>query len=178
MQVTYICCSPFDTLLTQLQIALIVLQYKHLQLYQEAIKVFVYSVKLKLELSILSKLVDLVHDNRVTHSTTLNTVEDSNIEGQKHSEMIESAGHRVSTWHGHHESGKHATVSGAQTKFEDGRTRKDKSFKSSPESINHTNDKGDDVSYSHVPLQPFQSSARMSGRESDMMYAEYLTSYK
>ncbi|RMD40235.1 hypothetical protein DV735_g4897, partial [Chaetothyriales sp. CBS 134920] len=43
-----------------LKVALVVLQFKHLQLYQEIIKAVVYGVKLKLELNILSKLVDLV----------------------------------------------------------------------------------------------------------------------
>ena len=40
------------------QIALILLQFLHFQLYQEAVKAFVYSVKLKLEVNILSKLVN------------------------------------------------------------------------------------------------------------------------
>lgn len=61
---------------------LVVLQFKHLQLYQESIKVFVYSVKLKLELNILSKLVDLVHGSSSTRSITLDLIDSNAIPGQ------------------------------------------------------------------------------------------------
>jgi hypothetical protein len=55
----------------------------HYQLYQESIKVFVYSVKLKLELNILSKLVDLVHGGRTSNrSMTLDVIDDNAIPGQ------------------------------------------------------------------------------------------------
>ncbi|RMZ84140.1 hypothetical protein DV738_g534, partial [Chaetothyriales sp. CBS 135597] len=49
-----------NIIIIAMDVALVVLQYKHLQLYQEIIKAVVYGIKLKLELNILSKLVDLV----------------------------------------------------------------------------------------------------------------------
>ena len=57
------------------EIALVTLQFLHYQLYQETIKLFVYSVKLKLEFNILSKLVDLVNPESNDRETTLEFLE-------------------------------------------------------------------------------------------------------
>jgi hypothetical protein len=73
--------------LTCAEIALIVLEYKHLQLYQESIKAFVYSVKLKLELNILSKLVDLVNGDSLSRSMTLDMIDPTTLSGQAQSEI-------------------------------------------------------------------------------------------
>ncbi|KAJ9634425.1 hypothetical protein H2204_006250 [Knufia peltigerae] len=70
-----------------MDIALIVLEYKHLQLYQESIKAFVYSVKLKLELNILSKLVDLVNRDSISRSMTLDVINPTTLSGQAQSEI-------------------------------------------------------------------------------------------
>lgn len=71
-----------NIIIVGMDILIIVLQYKHLQLYQESIKAFVYSVKLKLELNVLSKLVDLVGNQR-QQSMTLNMFEtNATIQGQ------------------------------------------------------------------------------------------------
>lgn len=67
--------------------ALVILQYKHLQLYQEAIKGFVYSVKLKLELNILSKLVDLVNAPSADRSLNLEIIDSNAIPGQAQAEV-------------------------------------------------------------------------------------------
>lgn len=74
-------------ILTKIQTALVILQYKHLQLYQEAIKVFVYSVKLKLELNILSKLVDLVNAPSADRSMNLEIIDSNAIPGQAQAEI-------------------------------------------------------------------------------------------
>ena len=73
--------------LTREQVALVILEFKHLQLYQESIKVFVYSVKLKLELNILSKLVDLVEGKSTRRSTTLEAIDSNAIAGQAQAEV-------------------------------------------------------------------------------------------
>jgi hypothetical protein len=66
-----------------MDIAIVALQFLHYQLYQESIKAFVYSVKLKLELNILSKLVDLVSgDSTKNRSMTLDLIDQSTIAGQ------------------------------------------------------------------------------------------------
>ncbi|KIW91459.1 uncharacterized protein Z519_08355 [Cladophialophora bantiana CBS 173.52] len=62
--------------------ALVAPQFKRLQLYQESIKAFVYSVKLKLELNILSKLVDLVQRSSIDRSLTLEFIDANSIVGQ------------------------------------------------------------------------------------------------
>ena len=49
-----------NVILIAMDIALLFMQYKHWRIYQTTAKAFIYSVKLKLELNILSKLVDLV----------------------------------------------------------------------------------------------------------------------
>ena len=69
------------------QVALVILEFKHLQLYQESIKVFVYSVKLKLELNILSKLVDLVEGKSTRRSTTLEEIDSNAIVGQAQADV-------------------------------------------------------------------------------------------
>ena len=150
------------------------LQYKHLQLYQESIKAFVYSVKLKLELNILSRLVDLVHGNKASTSMTLNTVDSNAIEGQAPAEMRqESQGSDqlsteyfstkfASTDKGtvQHNENDHATTSKPEASFDHGRR---------PE---HDN-----------VLEPVVSShsrytSRTSGRESDVLYADFLRDMK
>lgn len=69
------------------QIALITLQFLHFQLYQEAIKAFVYSVKLKLEIHILSKLVNVVQGNQNSRAMTLEFIDSSAIAGQARAEI-------------------------------------------------------------------------------------------
>ncbi len=73
--------------LTYSKVALIILEYKHLQLYQESIKAFVYSVKLKLEWNILSKLVNLVHGDGINRSMTLDIIDPTTLSGQARSEI-------------------------------------------------------------------------------------------
>ena len=132
---------------------------------------FVYSVKLKLELSILSKLADLVRGNRAERSGTLNTIEDTTIEGRSASVMMEPGLGRVNNWYGKY--GKD-TESGAG-RTSDERVGRGKALEPVAHDLNQS-DTSDDMS--HGGLQPMRSSARTSGRESDLMYAEFLASCK
>lgn len=66
-----------------IQIALLVMQFRHMQLYQESFKILFYSIKLKLEMNILSKLVDLVHGSSVKNrSMTLEAIDSNAVQGQ------------------------------------------------------------------------------------------------
>ena len=66
-----------------IQIVIVSLQFLHYQLYQESLKGFFYSLKLKLELNILSKLVGLVDGNAATNrSNTLQTIEADTVGGE------------------------------------------------------------------------------------------------
>jgi hypothetical protein len=77
-----------NVIIMAMDTGLVVLQYKHLQLYQEALKGFAYSVKLKLELNILSKLVSLVHGpNTTDRSMTLEVIDWTAIPGQAQEEL-------------------------------------------------------------------------------------------
>ena len=62
--------------LTRAQIALLAIQYKNLHIYEQTVKSFVYSVKLKLEFSILGKLVDIVQESKRSLTNALGDIED------------------------------------------------------------------------------------------------------
>lgn len=124
-----------------------ILQYKHYQLYQESIKGFVYSVKLKLELNILSKLVDLVHGNDTTRSMTLDVIDSNTIPGQAQVDVErESKIFSMS-------SSKDQNV----LQYEDRQPRNVDIERMSPLS-------------SHASM----NRQRTSGRESDILYADFL----
>lgn len=78
-------CDRAET--NDIQIALILLQFLHFQLYQESVKAFVYSVKLKLEIHILSKLVNVVSTNQSSRAMTLEFIDSSAIAGQARAEI-------------------------------------------------------------------------------------------
>jgi hypothetical protein len=151
------------------QIALIVLQYKHLQLYQESIKVFVYSVKLKLELNILNRLVDLVHGSaasRQSKSMNLATIGAADVTSDKsHRELsrIQSNSLHLDNWLGTDEKHDSDKTSGGEYDLEP---------KLSPIIYNNGNDE-----ITHVTAQS-RYSKRTSGRESDVMYADFLRDMK
>lgn len=70
-----------------MDIAIILLEFLHFQLYQESIKAFVYSVKLKLEIHILSKLVNVVSTNQNSRAMTLEFIDSNAIAGQARAEV-------------------------------------------------------------------------------------------
>jgi hypothetical protein len=51
------------------------IQYKNLHIFEQTVKGFVYSVKLKLEFSILGKLVDIVQENKRALTIALGDME-------------------------------------------------------------------------------------------------------
>ena len=65
-----------NIIIVVLDIVLLVIQYKNLHIYEQSVKAFVYSVKLKLEFAILGKLVDLVQKSQRTLSNALGTMDD------------------------------------------------------------------------------------------------------
>lgn len=69
-----------NVILIAMDIALLFMQYKHWRIYQTATKAFIYSVKLKLELNILSKLVDLVRCPN--DPTILNEIDTTTVPGR------------------------------------------------------------------------------------------------
>lgn len=126
-------------------------------------------MKLKLELSILSKLADLVRGNRAGRSTTLNTIEEPTINGHGFSdaEMTDSGDRRSSMWFG--------SGGNANGKDSVGGAPDPKRATSFAKDFEHS-ETSDEASRSG--LQPIRTSARTSGRETDLMYAEFLSSCK
>ena len=66
-----------NVIIVGLDIVLLAIQYNNLHLYEQSIKAFVYSVKLKLEFAILGKLVDLVQSGQRRLPDAMGTVEDA-----------------------------------------------------------------------------------------------------
>ena len=65
-----------NVMIISMDVVIIALEFLHYQLYQEALKGVFYSIKLKLELNILSKLVDLVSGGNVRNrSNTLEIID-------------------------------------------------------------------------------------------------------
>jgi hypothetical protein len=94
--------------------------------------------------------------------------------------MMDNGDHRVSKWQRHYGAGKDAAVSGAERESGEKGATESNGFRLSLslEDGYHPSDTSANISQSHAGLQPVRSSARTSGREIDMMYAEYLASSK
>ncbi|OAP64710.1 hypothetical protein AYL99_00682 [Fonsecaea erecta] len=147
--------------------ALVMLQYKRLQLYQESIKGFVYSVKLKLELNILSKLVDLVQGSPTERSMTLDIIDASSIAGQ-----TQAAVRRESWGPGQLSAWPSAADKDIEEHIEDVHY---------PKTMNaslHSRPPDDVDDITRVLSQHSRYTARTASRESDILYAEALRSLK
>lgn len=149
-----------------LQIALVTLQYLHFQLYQEAIKTFVYSVKLKLELNILSKLVDLVNDNAARRSMTLDNIDTYAIQGQAQVDVQRelSTSPHPDDCIGHEKDDQFKI-------FEQGYEASRRSHDSPMKPL-------EGVEVTRVLSNQSRWSGRTSGRESNILYADFLRSVK
>ncbi|OAG41878.1 hypothetical protein AYO21_03881 [Fonsecaea monophora] len=147
--------------------ALVMLQYKRLQLYQESIKGFVYSVKLKLELNILSKLVDLVQRDSMDRSMNLEIIDASSLAGQ-----TQAAVRRESWIPDHLGSWASTTDKGVEKHMEE--VYNSKAADTFPGS--RPSDEVDGIT--RVFSQNSRYSARTARRESDILYAEVLRSMK
>jgi len=158
-----------------LQIVIVTMQFLRLQLYQEALKGFFYSVKLKLELNILSKLVDLVHgESTITRSMTLATIDSKTIPGQAQTavrdEMQVLGQDPMSSW-----SRKNSDEKGIMTDTESGLNDHHNDLKRKP-SLFRGSHEGDEIT--NVLSHQSNYSARYHGRESDILYADFLRSTK
>ena len=143
------------------------MQFLHYQLYQEGLKGFFYSVKLKLELNILSKLVDLVNGNAAHRTTSLGFIDVDTIPGQAPSDlqrevspMEQPIGWRPSYSKGILENVKEDHLD--QPKLED----------------STTNPLDDSNGIMRLTSEQTSFSSRTRGRESDVWYAEMLRSMK
>lgn len=145
-----------------------VLQYKHLQLYQESIKGFVYSVKLKLELNILSKLVDLVQQpGSVDRSMNWEIIDVNSIAGQAQAAVRRESltPEKAGVWPSSGEKGAD-------------KSPKDVFATEAAESTSQPASHNDVDSITHVVSQRSRFSARTASRESDILYAEVLRSLR
>lgn len=161
---------------------LIVLQYKHLQLYQESIKAFVYSVKLKLELNVLSKLIDLVSGNARTRSMTLDMIDSNTINGQTIGDvprMMSIAG-PFDDWLAADGklSGKQKDISQAESGVASSSSGPSVSKEKGYETDDDNDDDMDRIRRTISQRSPSMALARNSGREADLMYADILSSIK
>lgn len=145
-----------------LQIALVFLEFLHFQLYQEGIKAFVYSVKLKLEIHILSKLVNVVQGNQKSRAMTLEFIDSSAIAGQARAEVRREM--REPQYNSSNE--KKASV---QKRNEEGNIGPLDSASSSQQT-----DEKDEIS--RVRSTTSIRTERTKGRESDVLYADFVRS--
>ena len=174
-----------------MDVAIIVLQYEHYQLYQESIKAFVYAVKLKLELSILSKLVDLVHGSaQRNRSMTLDEIDATALSGQSQAEVrremkgsqdfssrsFASMDKSILQQNGEGNAIKPSLASIDKNISEQNGGTQDTQPRLDNALDGRLKDDDDDDGYRVAPVLSHQSrySARTSGRESDMMYADML----
>lgn len=141
-----------------MQLALVVLQYLHYQLYQEALKVFVYSVKLKLELNILSKLVDVFKSNKSRRSVTFDAIDSYAIQGQARTDM-------------HREMAGIPVIEGQVAPRDVVSFVRVRDYSEGSACSSSLPDDG-------ITRVITYNSARTSGRETDHMYAEMLKSMK
>lgn len=167
--------------------AIVVLQYRHLQLYQESIKGFVYSVKLKLELNILSKLVDIVHGDRTSDRSMNLEVIDSNAVQVREREEVrrELADLQNMQQHGLGQATgieKAAEVHINEKTGSSSTQRSSASPAPAPPSIAEVKEEEEEEEHDDEDeldrVITRQSTARTRGRESDTLYAEMLRSMK
>jgi hypothetical protein len=141
-----------NVIIIAMDIALLFMQYKHMRIYQQATKAFIYSVKLKLELNILSKLVDLVQGTQRNHSRTLDDIDLNAIPGQAQTAMVRELSTSSSKAIVHHLETEHVAWPGTkEPDLEDIRSNSQQSY---------------------------AYSSRTTGRESDKLYADMLRSIR
>ncbi|KAK5096325.1 hypothetical protein LTS08_007581 [Lithohypha guttulata] len=153
-----------NVIIISMDIGLVTLQFLHFQLYQEAIKVFVYSVKLKLELNILSKLVDLVHGNSAQKSMSIGVIDATSIPGTVQSDV--------------HQEMSQGGVFGSA----DSRMALEKKEEIHRHGSRYSDASAQQISATSNDMYPVLSnsrySSRTSGRETDIIYADILRDIK
>lgn len=148
------------------QIALLVMQFHHLQLYQECFKILFYSIKLKLEMNILSKLVDLVHGAAKDRGMTLEAIDSNAVQGQVQRDVQRELAGRddsVVNWFG--------TDSKMGMDHGSNEIAPDSRFPSLSRTTSTPQD--DDTTILRVLSHPQSINPRIAGRETDSMYADF-----
>ncbi|ETN41148.1 uncharacterized protein HMPREF1541_03083 [Cyphellophora europaea CBS 101466] len=144
-----------NVIIIAMDIALLFMQYKHWRIYQQATKAFIYSVKLKLELNILSKLVDLVQGSKRSGSHDLGEIDTNAIPGQAQNDLYRELSTPSSKGIVNHMENGHA-VHPSEDDFDD-----------------------DDAGAVRTLSENSRAySARTTGRDSDILYADVLRSIK
>ncbi|KAJ9603431.1 hypothetical protein H2200_012209 [Cladophialophora chaetospira] len=165
-----------NIIIISMDIATVALEFLHYQLYQEGLKGFFYSVKLKLELNILSKLVDLVGGagGAQRRTTSLGVIDVDTLPGVTANDLQREVSpmEQPNGWHPSFSKGimEHITEDRLdQTKAEE-----------SPSNASNARDDSDEISAEimRMATQQTSHSSRMRGRESDMWYAEMLRDMK
>lgn len=161
-----------NIIIISMDVAIVAMQFLHYQLYQETIKGFVYSVKLKLELHILSKLVDLVGNDHSSHrAMALSEIDSNAIEGQAQAEIrremsiVDTNSQLNSHGISYGTSDEKALATGSDQKGQNTHT--------TISSLPNGSEAGDHIS--RVVSSQSQD-GRTQGRESDLMYAEMMRS--
>lgn len=146
------------------------MQFKHMQLYQESFKILFYSIKLKLEMNILSKLVDLVHGSSVKNrSMTLEAIDSNAVQGQAQRDVQREMAGPESPINWYASDSKGGMGSFQNDVPPDVRYRPSMSGSGSGSSP-------DDAAINRVLSHPTSVKARANGREVDALYADYLRS--
>jgi hypothetical protein len=142
------------------------MQFKHMQLYQESFKILFYSIKLKLEMNILSKLVDLVHGSATKNrAMTLEAIDSNAVQGQAQRDVQQelAGGDSVVNWFG---SDSKTGMDHIQNDI-----APDSRFPSISRSASSPLD--DDTTILRVLSHPSSTTPRTTGREVDSMYADF-----
>ncbi|EXJ62516.1 hypothetical protein A1O7_02954 [Cladophialophora yegresii CBS 114405] len=160
-----------NVIIISMDVVIVALQFLHYQLYQESLKGFFYSVKLKLELNILSKLVDLVNGNATHRSNTIEAIDSDATAGQGGSEVQRE----VSPMTQH--SRRNTTYKGVLEHInEENQHRTDPSSLEASSSSTKALDEEDGIT--RLMSQQSSRSTRTRVRESDIWYADVLRSMK
>lgn len=153
-----------NLIIISMDVGLVALQFLHYQLWQEAIKGFVYSVKLKLELNILSKLVDLVNDNNTRRNTmTMDVIDSQSIAGTAQVAVQRE----LSDFGGF-------TKGDAKVELE----KVEEGQRSGASCSGSSAQNGDDNEGISRVLSNSRYSTRTNGRDSDILYADFLRDTK
>lgn len=142
------------------------MQFKHMQLYQESFKILFYSIKLKLEMNILSKLVDLVHGTATQNrAMTLEAIDSNAVQGQAQRDVQRELAGRdsVVNWFG---SDSKMGMDHVQNSIPP-----DSRFPSISRSGSSPLD--DDTTILRVLSHPSSTNRRTAGREVDTLYADF-----
>jgi hypothetical protein len=89
-----------NVIIILMDIALLGLEYRSLQVMEQAFKVVIYSIKLKLEFAILGKLVELVQQNGRSFSNAFSDTHEFVDESKSNSDItrVESSAKKSDTW--------------------------------------------------------------------------------